>query len=69
VLGSALEVLRIVTLLIAAAMPSTADELWRRIGLPGSPAEQRLPGAAAWGGYPGGVPVEKGTPLFPRRKG
>jgi hypothetical protein len=22
----------------------------------------------AWGGYPGGVPVEKGEPLFPRVK-
>ena len=46
----------------------TADEIWRRIGLDGSPADQRLPGAGTWGGYPGGVPVEKGAPLFPRRK-
>ena len=43
-------------------------EIWRRLGLPGSPADQRLPEAAAWGGYPGGLPVEKGPPLFPRRK-
>jgi methionyl-tRNA synthetase len=67
VLGSALEVLRIVTLLIVPAMPGTAREIWRRIGLPGSPADERLPAAAAWGGYPGGLPVEKGGPLFPRR--
>ena len=68
VLGSALEVLRIVSILIVPAMPSSADEIWRRIGLDGSPGAQRLPEAAAWGGYPGGRAVEKGAPLFPRRK-
>jgi methionyl-tRNA synthetase len=68
VLGSALEVLRIVALLITPAMPTAADEIWRRIGLSGSPAEGRLPEDASWGRYPGGLPVEKGEPLFPRRK-
>ncbi len=67
VLGSALEVLRIVSILIIPAMPDTAEEIWRRIGLEGSPADQRLPDSAAWGGYPAGRPVEKGSPLFPRR--
>ena len=69
VLGSALEVLRIVAILIVPAMPATAEAIWARIGLEGSPADQRVPEAAAWGGYPGGRPVEKGAPLFPRRKG
>jgi methionyl-tRNA synthetase len=69
VLGSALEVLRIVAILIVPAMPATAEAIWARIGLEGSPADQRVPQAAAWGGYPGGRPVEKGAPLFPRRKG
>jgi methionyl-tRNA synthetase len=68
VLGSALEVVRIVALLIAPAMPATADEIWQRIGLSGSPSAQRMPDAAAWGGYPGAMAVTKGTPLFPRRK-
>jgi methionyl-tRNA synthetase len=68
ILGSALEVLRIVAILIVPAMPSTAAEIWRRIGLDGSPADQRLPAAGVWGGYPGGRTVEKGSPLFPRRK-
>ncbi|MGH9083570.1 MAG: class I tRNA ligase family protein, partial [Acidimicrobiales bacterium] len=68
VLGSALEALRIVTILVTPAMPRTAEEIWRRIGLEGSPTDCRLPADAAWGGYPGGVPVEKGPPLFPRRK-
>ena len=68
VLGDALEALRIVTLLITPAMPATAAEIWRRIGLAGSPAARRLPRDSAWGGYPGGLAVEKGAPLFPRRK-
>jgi methionyl-tRNA synthetase len=36
--------------------------------LSGTPADERLPAAAAWGGYPGGLPVEKGDALFPRIK-
>ena len=68
VLGGALEALRIVALLASPALPATAAEIWRRIGLPGSPAAHRLPDDAAWGGYPGGLAVEKGAPLFPRRK-
>jgi methionyl-tRNA synthetase len=66
VLGDALEVLRIVAVLAAPAIPDASQELWRRIGLPGSPVDQRLPDAASWGGYPGGTAVEKGAPLFPR---
>ncbi len=68
VLGSALEVLRIVSILIVPAMPTTAQTIWRRIGLAGSPADRTVPDAVAWGGYPGGLAVEKGAPLFPRRK-
>jgi methionyl-tRNA synthetase len=67
VLGSALEVLRIVALLASPAMPATSAEIWRRLGLGGRPEERRMPDDAAWGGYPGGLVVEKGTPLFPRR--
>jgi methionyl-tRNA synthetase len=69
VLGNALEVLRIVAILISPAMPGTAEEIWRRIGVDGVPSQVRLPDAAAWGAYPGGVAVVKGSPLFPRRTG
>ena len=31
----------------------------------GRPEDQRLPEAAAWGGYPGGLPVEKGDAALP----
>ncbi|MDQ4069553.1 MAG: methionine--tRNA ligase [Actinomycetota bacterium] len=67
VLGAALEALRIVAVLASPALPSATAEVWRRLGLDGSPADQRLPAAAAWGGYAGGLRVEKGKPLFPRR--
>jgi methionyl-tRNA synthetase len=66
VLGDALEALRVVAVLAWPAVPFAAEEIWRRIGLDGSPSEQRLPEAASWGGYPGGLAVEKGPPLFPR---
>ena len=68
VLGDALEVLRIVAVLVAPAMPSTAVEVWRRIGVPGDPSTASVPDDAQWGGYAGGAAVVKGDPLFPRRK-
>ena len=68
VLGDALEVLRIVAILATPAVPTTAEAVWRRIGLDGSPADRRVPDDVAWGGYPGGLTVEKGSPLFPRIK-
>ncbi len=66
VMGDALEALRIVSILAYPAIPTTAQAIWERIGLSGHVVEQRLPDAAAWGGYPGGLPVEKGAALFPR---
>ena len=66
VLGDALEALRIVAVLASPAVPLAAQEVWRRIGLAGEVVDQRLPAAAAWGGYPGGLTVTKGAPLFPR---
>ena len=68
ILGNALEVLRIVAILISPAMPSTSAEIWRRIGLGADLSAVRVPGDAAWGGYGGGGGVVKGDPLFPRRK-
>ncbi|MCU1497942.1 MAG: methionyl-tRNA synthetase [Acidimicrobiales bacterium] len=68
VLGDALEVLRLVAILASPALTRAPQEIWRRIGLGGSPTDEQLPAAAAWGGYPGGLPVEKAAPLFPRLK-
>jgi methionyl-tRNA synthetase len=67
VMGDALEALRIVSVLASPAMPDICQHVWERIGLSGQVSDQRLPEAATWGGYPGGLPVEKGTPLFPRK--
>jgi methionyl-tRNA synthetase len=66
VLGDCLEALRVVALLASPLIPRAAGELWRRLGLPGGPEDQRLPEAAAWGGLVGGATLEKGAPLFPR---
>ncbi|MCU1365486.1 MAG: metG, partial [Ilumatobacteraceae bacterium] len=67
-MGDALEALRIVAVLASPAVPETAQAVWERIGLTGLVTDQRLPEAAAWGGYPGGVAVTKGAPMFPRRQ-
>ena len=67
-LGDALEALRIVAILASPAIPATAQEIWERIGLPGSVLDQRVPADTEWGGYPGGLPVTKGPSLFPRIK-
>jgi len=64
VLGDALEVLRIVSILATPAIPSTCRTIWARIGLSGSPEDAGVPDG--WGGYPGGLTVTKGDPLFPR---
>ncbi len=65
-MGDALEALRIVTVLAFPAVPHTAQLIWERIGFTSDIAEQRLPESATWGGYPGGLTVTKGDPLFPR---
>jgi methionyl-tRNA synthetase len=69
VLGDALEAVRIVSVLASPAIPGACQEAWRRIGLDGSPTDTLLPAAAEWGGYPGGLDVTRGTPLFPRLAG
>jgi methionyl-tRNA synthetase len=66
VLGDALESLRILAVLAHPAVPRASEEIWQRIGLEGAAADQRVPGAVGWGGYPGGLPVRTGEPLFPR---
>jgi methionyl-tRNA synthetase len=67
VMGDALEALRIVAVLASPAIPDTCQIVWERLGLDGRVEDQRLPVAAEWGGYPGGLTVTKGESLFPRR--
>ena len=67
VMGDALEALRIVTILAFPAIPDTAREIWRRIGMTTDIEQCRINTDTAWGQYLAGNPVEKGDPLFPRR--
>ena len=67
VMGDALEALRIVSILASPAMPTICQTLWERLGLSGLVADQRVPDTCVWGGYPGGLIVVKGDPLFPRK--
>lgn len=69
VLGDALEVLRIVSVLASPALVRSAPQIWSRIGLDGSPVDVRVPDGLGWGGYPGGTTISAGDPLFPRIKG
>jgi methionyl-tRNA synthetase len=68
VLGDCLESLRIVALLASPVIPRASGELWSRLGLPGRPADVRLPDAAGWGQLPADATLEKGAPLFPRKE-
>ncbi|HEV3187123.1 MAG TPA: methionine--tRNA ligase [Acidimicrobiales bacterium] len=68
VMGDALEAIRLVAILVSPAMPSVAEEIWRRIGLTGSPAAAPFALFGVWGHSSGGGRVEKGEPLFPRIK-
>jgi methionyl-tRNA synthetase len=67
-MGDALEALRIVCILASPAIPDTMQTIWERIGMPGQVSDQRVPASVTWGGYPGGATIDKGEPLFPRRK-
>lgn len=67
VLGDVVEALRLVAILAYPAIPGAAQEIWRRLGLPETVADQRVPGALAWGGHAGGLRITKGPPLFPRK--
>jgi len=68
VIGDCLESLRIVALLTSPVIPNAAGELWRRLGLPDRPEDQRLPAASRCGLLPAGSKLEKGEPLFPRKE-
>ncbi len=67
VLGDCIEALRIVASLASPVIPRASAELWRRLGLPGSPEDARLPDDARWGAATtAGNRLEKGASLFPR---
>lgn len=65
VMWNLLEAIRIVADLYEPFMPQVSAEVRRRLGIDAAPTVD-LEAACAWGGYTGGVAVEKGEPLFPR---
>jgi methionyl-tRNA synthetase len=68
VMGDALEAIRLVAVLASPAMPGVCEEIWRRIGLAGTPTDRDFASARVWGQYRGEGLIEKGAPLFPRIK-
>jgi methionyl-tRNA synthetase len=68
VMGDALEAIRLVTIMATPAMPATCEEIWRRIGLAGSPSDSVYEASTTWGQYNATAPIVKGDPLFPRMK-
>ena len=65
-LYTAIDALRIISVLISPVMPVAAERLWAKLGLPEALLQQRLPDAAQWGLTPAGVAVDRGEVLFPK---
>jgi methionyl-tRNA synthetase len=68
VMGDALEAIRLVTIMATPAMPATCEEIWRRIGLAGTPSDNVFEASTTWGLYDASAPIAKGDPLFPRMR-
>jgi methionyl-tRNA synthetase len=66
VLYQTLESIRLIALLLAAFMPSTAEKMWLQLGIEENLWEQNLKESGKWGGLKPGRKVAKPTPLFPR---
>jgi methionyl-tRNA synthetase len=66
VLYQALEALRIITLLIATFMPTTAEKMWSQLGMEGNLWVQNIRENGKWGGLKPGRKIAKPLPLFPR---
>lgn len=66
VLCDLIESIRIAAHLFGPFMPTTSAEVLRRISCEGEIGTDDLAHACEWGGLVGGVPVTKGSPLFPR---
>lgn len=66
VLYQTLESLRIIALLIAAFMPSTAEKMWSQLGMEEDLWRQNLKEDGKWGGLKPQKKVAKPSPLFPR---
>lgn len=66
VMYNALETARVVTVMIASVMPSAAREMWRQLGLDGSPDGGVWDEMVAFGGLGPGTKARSADPIFPR---
>ncbi len=66
VLNALLETLRLVAIWAWPVIPGKAEELWRVLGLPGTPGEQRGGAARPAFGAPAARPLGEPVILFPR---
>ncbi|MHB2022808.1 MAG: methionine--tRNA ligase [Mycobacteriales bacterium] len=69
VLYATADALRAVTILLAPVMPKACAQLWRALGAEralGALADARIQAAGVYGTLPGGSPVSRLAPLFPR---
>jgi methionyl-tRNA synthetase len=64
VLYTLLEALRIIALLIYPYMPSTAERMWRQLGIEEDLEDQQLSQATAWGGIRVGSRINQQEALF-----
>ncbi|MCC6099083.1 MAG: methionine--tRNA ligase [Olsenella sp.] len=66
IITNLLESIRICAHLLAPFMPSTSEEVLRRMSLGGEAQTDDLAAVCEWGGLASSVPVTKGDALFPR---
>ncbi len=66
VLYNQVESVRLAALLVVPFMPWTSEGIWERLGYDDSVHDHHLPDDGAWGLYPAGQKVAKGSSLFPR---
>lgn len=66
VLYNLADTLRLIALMTSPVTPRAAQELWRRLGLPGRVESRSYDDDARWGLLPPDTSVEVGAPLFPR---
>lgn len=62
------EAIRIISLFISPFMPDAAKEISKQLGLPDETTYHSLKEQSRWGNLPPGLPIAKGTALFPRIK-
>lgn len=68
VLWTLAESIRVLAILIYPFMPKSAEEVWKKMGIPQPLESQRLSHAKMWGEVKSGWQINRGESLFPRYK-